>query len=105
MFTGFLSGTAVTVINFLDFRILMVQSGQARPAGLIIKTIQEKAKGVIVKDWKTVKSVIEDAMREVRDSLTKGWNFTDDRLKTYLQFAQHCLLLIAAFSGGEPFLL
>lgn len=100
-----LSTQKISIIKFLNGRILMVHSGFVRPAVLAIKTIQEKAGTTTITDWKTVKNVIEESMREVRKSLIAGWDFSDDRLKTYLQLDQHFEFLVAFYCDGDPFLL
>ena len=95
----------INIIDFANARILTVQSGKAREAALAIKTIQSKAKGVKIEDYKTIKNVFEESIREVRKSLLEGWNFTEDRAKTYLQLEADCQFLVAFYFSGEPYLL
>lgn len=100
-----LDARKINIIEFANAKVLTVQSGNAREATLAIKTIQGKARGVKIEDLQTVKNVFEESMREVRKSLLEGWNFTEERAKTYLQLEADCQFLVAFYFSGEPYLL
>ncbi|HLX68634.1 MAG TPA: hypothetical protein VKV04_03310 [Verrucomicrobiae bacterium] len=96
-----LDAEKLSIVRFQNGRLLMVHAGYVQPAKKAVRTIQHLAKTERIEN---AERVIEKGMREVRKALLDGFDFSDERKKTYLQLDQKHEFLIAYYLNGEPFL-
>src|SRR5579859_1954949 len=96
-----LSAKKINIVQFANGDVLTAQSGKARQAALAVETFQSKAKSEKITDFESVKSCLEESMREVRKSLLEGWGFTEERARTYLQLEADCEFLVAFHCAGK----
>lgn len=96
-----LSAEKLSVIKFRNGRLLMAHAGYVQPAKKSIQNIQRLAAN---EQMENADSVIEQGMRETRATLLAGWDFSDERKRTYLQLDQKHEFLIAYYLNGKPLL-
>jgi 20S proteasome alpha/beta subunit len=97
----------VSIVDFLDARILVAQAGSAELADKAVEILRRNANSVKVEDNETIPKLVQASVREVRNhliELNRGCNFSEDGWKRYFRDENAFTLLFGYYCQGEPYL-
>jgi hypothetical protein len=102
-----LGANKISVVEFENGKALVAESGSASLSVSAIQAFQRKAAGRKIEDDSTVATIAEEAVREIRSSLTSlnpNCNSPTEWQDFFWREANYFELMVAYYFGGKPHL-